>query len=181
VKLSRLFVSIDLPQSIRKFLVDLDPNIRGVHWTGGDQIHLTLGFFADVRSNVDLALREKLSAIEFRAFFLPVESIGTFPPKGPVKIIWIGVGQGHPHLFQLHKRVQEAALSVGIQPELRPWHPHFTLARCRDVSPGALSKFLKPNAHINAGMFRVDAFHLYCSELTPAGPIHSCELSIWAR
>jgi 2'-5' RNA ligase len=181
VKLSRLFVSIDLPQSIRKFLVDLDPHIRGVHWIAGDQIHLTLGFFPDIRESVDLALREKLSTIEFRAFFLPVESIGTFPPKGPVKIIWIGVGQGHPHLFQLHKRVQEAALSVGIEPELRPWHPHFTLARCRDFSRGALSKFLKSNAHIDAGMFRVDAFYLYCSELTPAGSIHTCELSIRAR
>jgi 2'-5' RNA ligase len=181
VKLSRLFVSIDPPQSIRKFLVDLDPHIRGVYWAAGDQTHLTLGFFPDVRSNVDLALREKLHAIEFRAFFLPVESIGTFPPKGLVKIIWIGVGQGHPHLFQLHKRVQEAALSVGIETELRSWHPHFTLARCRDVSRGALSKFLKSSARISAGMFRVDAFHLYCSELTPAGPIHTCELSIPAR
>ncbi|MBV9618899.1 MAG: RNA 2',3'-cyclic phosphodiesterase [Verrucomicrobia bacterium] len=181
MKLSRLFVSIDPPQSIRKFLVDLDPRIRGTRWSAGNQIHLTLGFFPDVPESVDLALREKLSTIEFRAFFLPVEGVGTFPPKGPVKIIWIGVGQGHPHLFQLHKRVQEAALSVGIEAELRPWHPHFTLARCRDVSRGALSKFLKSNVRINAGMFRVDAFHLYCSELTPAGPIHTCQLSISAR
>jgi 2'-5' RNA ligase len=44
-----------------------------------------------------------------------------------------------------------------------------------------LSEFLKSNAHISAGMFRVDAFHLYCSELTPVGPIHKCELSIPAR
>ena len=181
MKLSRLFVSIDPPQSIRKFLVNLDPHIRGVRWTAGDQIHLTLGFFPDVREDVDLALRENLGAIEFRAFFLPVENVGTFPPKGPVKIIWIGVGQGHPHLFQLHKRVQEAALQVGLEPELRPWHPHFTLARCRDVSRGALNKFLKSNVHINTGMFRVEAFHLYCSELTPNGPVHTCQLSIPAR
>jgi len=181
VKLSRLFVSIDPPQSIRKFLVHLDPGIRGVRWTAGDQIHLTLAFFPDVREDVDLALREKLSAIEFRAFFLPVEGIGTFPPKGHVKIIWIGVAQGHPHLFQLHKRVQEAALGVRLEPELRPWHPHFTLARCHNVPGGALRKFLKSNPALNAGMFRVEAFHLYCSELTPAGPIHTCQLSIPAR
>lgn len=177
----RLFVSIDPPQSVRKFLVDLDPRIRGVRWTLVDQIHLTLGFFPDVPEDVDLALREKLEAIEFRAFFLPVHGVGTFPPKGMVKIIWIGVGAGHPHLFQLHKRVQEAALQVGIEPELRPWHPHFTLARCRDVSGGALRKFLKSNAELDAGMFRVEAFHLYCSELTPAGPIHTCQLSVAAR
>ncbi len=174
----RLFVSIDPPPSIRKLLADLDPRTRGVRWTAADQIHLTLGFFPDVAEDVDLALREKLETIEFRAFFLPVEGIGTFPPKGIVKIIWIGIGAGHPHLYQLHKRVQEAALQVGLQPELRPWHPHFTLARCRDVARGTLSKFFKANAHINAGMFRIDAFHLYCSELTPAGPIHTCQLSV---
>ena len=177
----RLFVSIDPPPCIRKFLANLDPRIRGVRWTAGDQIHLTLGFFPDVPQDVDLALREKLSAIEFRPFFLPVEGIGTFPPKELIKIIWIGVGQAHPHLFQLHKRVQEAALQAGLEPELRPWHPHFTLARCRDVPGGALRKFLKSNVQLNAGMFRVEAFHLYCSELTPAGPIHTCELSIPAR
>jgi RNA 2',3'-cyclic 3'-phosphodiesterase len=177
----RLFVSIDPPQSVRKVLVDLDPHVHGVRWTPSDQIHLTLGFFPDVPEAVELALREKLGAIEFGLFFLPVEDIGTFPPKGIVKIIWVGIGAGHPHLFQLHKRVQEAALQVGLEPELRPWHPHFTLARCRDVSRGALSKFLKSNGHINAGMFRVDAFHLYCSKLTPAGPIHTCQLSVPAR
>lgn len=181
MKLSRLFVSIDPPKSIRNALVDLDPGIRGVRWTAGDQIHLTLGFFHDVPDDVELALRDKLNAIEFRAFFLPLQGIGAFPPKGMVKIIWIGVGQGHPHLFQLHKRVQEAALTSGIEPDLRPWHPHITLARCRDVPGGALRRFLKSNAALDAGMFRVEAFHLYCSELTPTGPIHTCQLSIPAR
>jgi 2'-5' RNA ligase len=181
VNTKRLFVSIDPPQSIRKFLVDLDPHVRGVRWTAGDQIHLTLGFFPDVPEDVDVALREKLSAIEFRAFFLPVEGIGTFPPKGIVKIIWIGVGAAHPHLFHLHKRVQEAALAVGLEPELRPWHPHITLARCHEAHDGVLRKFLKSNANLDGGMFRVEAFHLYCSELTPAGPIHTCQLSVPAR
>ena len=176
--MKRLFVSIDPPQSIRKILVNLDPRIPGTRWTEGDQIHLTLGFFPDVPHEVDLALRERLKAIEFGAFFLPVEGVGTFPQKGVVTIIWIGAGRGHPHLFQLHKRVQEAALAIGLEADLRPWHPHFTLARCRDGSSGALRKFLKSNANFDAGMFPVQAFHLYCSELTPSGPIHTCELSI---
>ena len=177
----RLFVSIDPPAVIRKTLGALDPRIHGVRWTVADQIHLTLGFFPEVSKDVDLALREKLEAIEFRAFFLPIEGIGTFPPKGMVKIIWIGVGKGHPHLFQLHKHVQDAALAVGLEADLRPWYPHLTLARCHGAHGGLLRKFLKPNADFDAGMFRVEAFHLYCSELTPAGPIHTCELSIPAR
>jgi 2'-5' RNA ligase len=178
VKAKRLFVAIDLPQAIRQLLVDLDPQLQGVRWTSAEQMHLTLGFFASVPDDVDLRLREKLSAIHFGAFFLPIAGIGSFPPKGPPKIIWIGVGAGHPHLFQVYKRVQEAALAVGLEPELRPWHPHITLARCRDVPGGALRKFLKLNVELDAGMIRVEEFHLYSSELTPAGPTHIRELTI---
>jgi RNA 2',3'-cyclic 3'-phosphodiesterase len=174
----RLFVAIDLPESTKQFLVDLDPKIRGVRWTEAAQMHLTLGFFGDVPEDVDQALREKLSAIEFGAFFLPITGVGTFPPKGPPKIISIGVGRGHPHLFQVHKRVQEAALAAGIEPELRPWHPHITIARCRDVAPQSIRKFLQSNLDLDAGMIRVEAFHLYSSELTPAGPIHTRELTV---
>jgi 2'-5' RNA ligase len=138
----RLFVAIDLPDSTRQLLAGLDPDIRGVRWTEPDQMHLTLGFFGGVPENIELKLREKLSAIGFGAFFLPMNGVGVFSSKGTPKIIWIGVGKAHPHLFQIHRRVQEAALAVGIEPELRPWHPHITMARCRDVSAQALRKIL---------------------------------------
>lgn len=92
--------------------------------------------------------------------------------------MWIGVGKAHPHLFQIHKRVQEAALAAGLEPELRPWHPHITLARCRGVSAQSLRKFLQSHADFDAGMVHIDAFHLYSSKLTPAGPIHTRELTV---
>src|SRR5438876_11427416 len=103
----RLFVAIDLPESTRQLLASLDPQIRGVRWIDPAQMHLTLGFFGDVTEDIDLALREKLSTIEFGAFFLPVARVGAFSAKGAPEIIWIGVGKAHPHLFQIHKRVQE--------------------------------------------------------------------------
>ncbi len=181
MKSDRFFVAISLPEETRKELVDLDPKISGVRWTSADQMHLTLGFFAHVPVEIDPSFRENLLAIEFRAFFLPIKGLGTFPPKGSPKIIWIGVGSGHPHLFQIHKRVQEAAIAVGLEPDLRPWHPHVTLARCQPFAGGAVSKFLKQQVDRDLGMIRVDAFHLFCSELTPAGPIHTCELTIPAR
>ena len=175
---NRLFVAIDLFESTRQSLAALDPHIRGVRWTEPAQMHLTLGFFAEVPAEADLKLREKLSAIEFGAFFLPIVGVGAFSAKGAPKIIWIGVGKAHPHLFQIHKRVQEAALAVGLEPELRPWHPHITIARCRNVSAQSLRNFLKANAEFDAGMIHVEAFHLYSSTLTPAGPIHTRELTV---
>ncbi len=174
----RLFVAIDLPDETRQLLSALDPHVRGVRWTDSAQMHLTLGFFGDVTEEAESVLRKKLSAVEFGAFFLPITGVGSFSSKGAPKIIWIGVGKAHPHLFQIYKRVQEAALAAGLEPELRPWHPHITIARCREIAPQALRKFLKENAEFDAGMIRVEAFHLYSSKLTPGGPIHTRELSV---
>ena len=174
----RLFVAIDLPEATRQLLAGIDPHIRDVRWVEPAQMHLTLSFFGDVPDDIDLVLCEKLSAIEFGVFFLPIVSVGSFSAKGAPKIIWIGVGKAHPHLFQIHKRVQEAALAAGLEPELKPWHPHITIARCRDVSPQSLRKFLQSNAEFDAGMIRVEEFHLYSSKLTPAGPIHTRELTV---
>jgi len=177
----RLFVAIDLPESTRQFLADLDSHIHGVRWVDASQMHLTLGFFGDVPEEVDLAFRKKLGAIEVGAFFLPILGVGAFPAKGWPKVIWIGVGRGHPHLFQLHKRVSDAAIAAGLEADLRPWHPHITIARCRDVAPQSLRNFLKSNVDLDAGMIRVESFHLYSSKLTPAGPIHTREFSVHCR
>jgi RNA 2',3'-cyclic 3'-phosphodiesterase len=174
----RLFVAIDVPDSTRQLVAALDPHIRGVRWTDPAQMHLTLGFYGNVPDASDLALRDRLTAIEFGAFFLPITGVGAFSAKGAPKIIWIGVGKAHPHLFQIHKRVQEAALAAGLEPELRPWHPHITIARCKDVSAQSLRKFLQTNAGFDAGMIHVEAFHLYSSKLTPAGPIHMREMTV---
>jgi 2'-5' RNA ligase len=172
----RLFVAIDPPDSITDALQALDPKLRGVKWVSPKQMHLTLGFFGNVPPEALEDLKKRLSAIRFGSFFLPVQGLGAFPAKGPPKIIWTGIGKGHPHLFQIHKRVQEAAINSGLEADLRPWHPHITLARCRNVSRPAVRDLLGGDNEI--GMFPVAAFHLYSSQLTPAGAIYTCELTV---
>ena len=172
----RLFVSIELPESITERLAELDPSLRGVRWLEPRQMHLTLAFLGNVSTELQAILSEKLEAISWKPFFLPLIGLGTFPSKGWPKIIWIGVGTGHPHLFQLHKRVQEALLAVGLEPDLRSFHPHVTLARCRDVSPETIRPFLKGHADFDAGLIHVESFYLKASQLSPGGSVYTTEL-----
>jgi 2'-5' RNA ligase len=176
----RLFVSIDLPESLKHSLVRLNPEVRGVRWLPSEQMHLTLSFLGNVEAGAEEKLREELGAIRWSAFFLPLTGIGTFPVRGRPNIVWIGVGSGHPHLFQLHKRIQDAALAAGLEPDLRPWHPHVTLARCRDVSAESIRPFLKANRDFDAGMIHVESFVLNSSKLTPAGSVYTPELVVSA-
>ena len=177
----RLFVSVELPPAIAQLLADLDPHLRGVRWLAPEQMHLTLSFLGNVSAETEEKLRANLSAISWKAFFLPLVGLGTFPGKGRPNILWLGVGRGHPHLFQLHKRVQEAALVAGLEPDLRAFHPHITLARCRDVSPESLRPFLRAHAGFDAGMIHVESFCLNSSELTPSGSVYSRELVIGSK
>jgi 2'-5' RNA ligase len=176
----RLFVSIELPRSVAERFAELDPELRGVRWLAPEQMHLTLSFLGDVPEDVAENLKKNLAAIDWKAFFLPLTGFGAFPSKGRPNVIWIGVGSGHPHLFQLHKRVQEAALAAGLEPDLRSFHPHVTVARCRDVSPEAIRPFLKTHASFDAGMIHVESFILNSSQLTPAGSVYTAELIVLA-
>jgi 2'-5' RNA ligase len=181
MSVQRLFIAIDLPDQIAESLAGLDPHYRGLIFASPRQIHLTLAFFAAVEPTTTDLLKEKLAAISFRAFFLPVVGLGTFSRKGVPHILWIGVGHAHPHLFQLHKRVNEAALSCSLPIEERAWTPHFTIARARGISPALMKSFLKKYRDYDAGMIHVEEFRLYSSKLTDAGPIHEIELSVPSR
>lgn len=176
----RLFVAIDMPEAVTDLLVGLDPHLRGVRWMRADQIHLTLSFFGNVGPISEEALREKLAAIRFTAFFMPVIGIGTFPQKGKPNVIWAGVGAGHPQLFHVYKRVQEAALAAGLEPDLRRFHPHITFARCKDVSAESVRPFLKQHAEFDAGLVRVESFTLYSSIPGPLGSTYTRELEVRA-
>jgi RNA 2',3'-cyclic 3'-phosphodiesterase len=176
----RLFVAIDMPESVTSLLVDLNPRTPGVRWLKPEQIHLTVSFLGNVGPIAEETLREKLAAIRFTGFFMPVTGVGTFPAKGRPNVIWAGVGNGHPQLFHVHKRVQEAALGAGLEPELRAWHPHITFARCRDVSAESIRPFLKEHADLDAGMVRVESFSLYSSIPGPIGSAYTRELEVRA-
>ena len=177
----RLFVAIDLPDEIAERLITLDPHYRGLIFTPPEQVHLTLAFFANVDPATSETLKGRLASISFRAFFLPVTGLGVFSRNGMPHILWIGVGKAHPHLFQLHKRVSEAALACNLPIEERAWTPHFTIGRARGISKELVRSFLKKNREFDAGTFRVDAFYLYQSQLTAAGPIHQRLLTIKAQ
>ncbi|PYL84022.1 MAG: RNA 2',3'-cyclic phosphodiesterase [Verrucomicrobia bacterium] len=172
----RLFIAIDLPDEIAESLAALDPHYRGLIFSAPSQIHLTLAFFATVDPTTANLLKEKLAAISFRAFFLPVMGLGTFSKNRMPHILWIGVGHAHPHLFQLHKRVNEAALACNLPIEERAWTPHFTIARGRGISPSLMQSFLKKHRDYDAGMIHVEEFYLL---LTSANRSLSLNRFIW--
>jgi 2'-5' RNA ligase len=171
----RLFIGLELPASCRETLVKLDPRIKGVRWLPAEQIHLTMSFLGDVADADEERLRVALAEVRVPAFFLPVQGVGVFGGDRPT-VVWAGVGKGHPHLFALHKRLQDAILRIGLEADLRPFHPHITIGRAKNVSRAALAPFLRKHPETEFALWKVTEFALFSSVLSAAGATHGIEM-----
>lgn len=167
----RLFVALLPPGSVRTELAALAAPLAGTRWTPADALHLTLRFIGETTAEKQAAMETALARVRVEPFILPVAGVGLFPSRGPSKVLWAGVGNAHPRLFQLRKQVDEALLSVDLTLEVRSFHPHFTLARLDDsYEPKALAKFTEQHRDFEAPPFRVADFQLLASELAPGRP-----------
>ena len=90
--------------------------------------------------------------------------------------MWVGVGKGHPHLFALHRRIQDAVLQVGLEADLKTFHPHVTIGRGNGISEQTLQPFLRSHAESEFGLFNVTGFELYSSVLAAGGATHRVEM-----
>lgn len=171
---ARLFIAIDLPPPVREPLLALYEPVRGIAWTRSDQLHLTLRFLGEVELSLRESMESALARVAVEPFVLPVEGLGIFPPRGPARVIWVGVGHGHTRLHQLRQQIDDALLSCGLMFDVRFFQPHVTLGRVKDeAAPGAVADFLKKHRAFAAAPFRVLSFVLYASELRPGGAVHT--------
>jgi RNA 2',3'-cyclic 3'-phosphodiesterase len=157
-------------------LLSLDPHLTGLRWLAEEQLHLTLSFLGDVGAPAEDRLREALREVRVPPFFLPLCGVGVFNARGRPSVVWAGVGQGHPHLFALHRRIQDAVIHAGLEADLKPFHPHITIGRTKGTSRQALQPFLRRYAETEFGIFQVTGFELYSSVLTSEGAIHRLEM-----
>jgi RNA 2',3'-cyclic 3'-phosphodiesterase len=172
----RLFVGLGLPKSCKAALLALNPHLSGLRWVPEEQLHLTLSFLGDVLTPGEERLRQALCEVRVPSFLLPLCGVGVFRSRERPSVVWVGVGKGHPHLFALHRRIQDAVLHAGLEADLKPFHPHVTVGRAKGVSLEMLRPFLQGHADSEFGIFSVTGFELYSSILAAEGASHCLEM-----
>ena len=171
----RLFIGLELPLSSRETLTALDPKIKGLRWLPVGQLHLTMSFLGPVEQEAMQRLKANLEKVCVPPFFLPIHGVGSFGGDRPT-VVWAGVGKGHPHLFALHKHIQDAVLRAGLEPDLKPFHPHITTGRAKNVSRAAILPFLRRYADTEFDMWKVTGFTLFSSVLSREGTTYNVEM-----
>lgn len=170
----RLFVAIDLPESIRQQLAALCCGLPGARWVSPDQMHLTLRFIGEVDGRQLRLIREALADLPGAPFFLRLENIGFFPPRGNPRVVWVGIHKNE-QLIHLRNRIESALVRTGLEPEGRKFSPHITLARLRNTPGSRIGAYLAHNSFFATEEFPVNEFLLYSSVLNSKGAKHYIE------
>ena len=95
----------------------------------------------------------------------------SFPRSGAPRVAWLGLPEGRPELIAVYQRLRPRLVSLGFEPEKRPYDPHLTIARVKDVprQEVAAVRGILAETTADAGDCRVDAVTLFRSRLSPRG------------
>jgi 2'-5' RNA ligase len=166
----RLFVAIRPPRPIIDQLLGQMGGISGARWQTEDQLHLTLRFIGEVGPHHADDIHAALCSVRHPRFDVELNGLGSFERRGRIEVVWAGVSPHEP-LKSLHRKVDQAIVRAGLEPERRAYAPHITLARLKPGS-GPVRAFLEQPSGRSVP-FAVDAFCLYESGLTPEGAVYT--------
>ncbi|MCD2314641.1 RNA 2',3'-cyclic phosphodiesterase [Sphingomonas sp. IC-11] len=166
----RLFVALRPPPAIRDALADVMDGVPGARWQDDDQLHLTLRFIGPVDRPVAEDIAAALGGIHAAAVEATVSGVGRFGQRGRNEALWAGIAPQEP-LAALHRKVDQAMVRVGLEPERRAYLPHITLARLpRGVNAGLeVEAWLSRHAALTSGPFALHHLVLFESHLGRSG------------
>jgi len=181
----RAFIAINLPPTVRARLAQLERELEvafvagAARWVRPEQIHLTLKFLGDVPeeslSDLEAALRRACASsapLELRA-----EGLGCFPHARNPRVLWVGLLGDLDRLEELRARVEEQTRHWSARDAARPFQPHLTIARVKDLRLAdrrRLGEKIAAHARVSLGGWRVDRVDLMQSVLSKHGADYEC-------
>jgi len=109
-----------------------------------------------------------LGSVRHAPIELRLDGCGVFDDRrGKPNALWAGVSP-RDSLAVLHRKVDQAIVRTGLEPEGRAYLPHITLARMPG-SAGPVDRWLAEHAGLTGETFAIDAMILYESRLGHGG------------
>ncbi|RMH19806.1 MAG: RNA 2',3'-cyclic phosphodiesterase [Acidobacteria bacterium] len=175
----RLFVAFELPAELRRALAleagKLRPRLPAGRWVKPEAMHLTLAFLGDTDRalvpELDRALGDAFAG--HRPFELHLAGAGAFPPRGRLRVAWVGVeSDGALEAVQASVAGALRRLLPGAADD-KPFRPHLTLARCNPPWPrSALATLEELAGRLPRRPVALTAGTLFASQLKPGGAVH---------
>lgn len=143
-----------------------------MRWVPPGNLHITIWFLGEVNEpRVEALVTSMKEPLETQSFTLRVAGAGAFPQSGAPRAIWLGLVAGREGLVSIHDQLRPRLLPLGFEPEKRPFSPHLTIARVKDIRPShtpVLRKVLR-DVDDDVGECQVASATLFRSRPTPTG------------
>lgn len=127
----RLFVGIELDEQAGRALDQVQERLAaaggGLRWSRPGDRHVTLQFLGKADVGQFTCLQAHLAEVREQPCPVRLSGLGFFVRAG---VFWAGV-ERTPGLLELRHKIMAATRICGFTPEMRPYHPHITLARQR--------------------------------------------------
>lgn len=185
----RAFIAIEMSPEIRRRLDQVSDELKQrlkdipVRWVPVENIHLTLKFLGDV-SVANLEVLKKILQSEIAGhhpFEMSVGELGAFPSNRRPRVIWVKV-EAPAELEAVQRGIETESTRLGYAREERAFSPHLTLGR---VSRNASSRDIRKISEVLdsykvgfLGAARVQAVHLFRSDLKPGGAVYTCLFTV---
>ena len=178
----RTFIAVHPIQRILDKVTNVQQELKTVlaakeiRWVNPKQIHLTLKFLGNVPAGsigeIESAIRSAGTGMP--AFTLSAEGLGVFPDERRPQVLWAGLGGEVAVCQQLQLKI-ECQTARWSQPESKPFYPHLTLARLKNLRTDEareLTSRLHSHAAAHFGSWMVNYVWLMESRLSSAGAEH---------
>lgn len=171
----RTFIAVEIPDDVKKIIGNYIDSIRGsfksIKWVSPENLHLTIKFLGEVKEYDLQSLSDCVAKVssDFSPFTMGFLSVGFFPSRNNMRVIWIGADGGADNLLGLFHELEDYLEKLGFDRETRAFSPHLTIGRAkrhfRVKMPENLPDF-------NAVNFDVKSIAIIKSTLTPQGPVY---------
>jgi len=180
----RIFVAVEIDEVVRRKAASVSAGLRaaleqsrdrrGVAWVVPQNLHITLQFLGETDASRAKAVADRLAPpFDTPPFDVAVAGLGTFPPSGPPRVIWLGVTDGAAQLSALYRAVALRLDGLGFPRDARPFHGHLTLGRVKTACGPRLRDAMSAARAADAGRCSVDHVTLFESRLSQAGSTYS--------
>jgi len=145
-----------------------------INWVPEDNFHLTLRFIGNTTREQLYELVNGLEevAAQQKKIGFTLAGAGYFKSKGNPRVLFIKIEETE-NLKQLAIHVEEAIVSVGFQPELKPFRPHLTLGRIKNLENRLRFTSIIDDLPVKEyQQVKVSEFILYQSILSADGPTY---------
>jgi 2'-5' RNA ligase len=170
----RIFLAVDLDETLRSGIASVQrvlsrEGMAGVRWADPVGIHLTLRFCGEIsRETVQRLIQALTPAAPHASFPIRFGGLGTFPPKGSPRVLYIAVKEPGS-LGPLAAWVEQRVVSAGLPREPRPFHPHLTLGKFLPGARPVSREILDVPEARDLGVLSVGRIILFESHLGPGG------------